>query len=320
PGLAVTNRYGFAQVGRNLTAQDVHSWNGTALGADAYISVAHADASEGAKILAACQAEIDSIESIFSLHREESTLSSLNTQGEVSSGPDDFFELLSISKDIYAATEGYFDPSVQPLWSIYASEIKPDFNNEALLFEKISDCRHLIGFEQVDVKPTRIKFRRPGMALTMNGIAQGYLTDKIVALLRRSGIRSALVQTGETYGIGTHADGHAWRLGVPDPKEPGQLTRIISLEDRAVATSAPMGTTFDRAGRFHHLFDPHTGQCARDWSSVTVKAPSAAIADALSTAFSAMPQKMILDTVQLLPEVGVHMVGSDGTIRGSGLL
>ena len=123
PGLAVTNRYGFAQVGRNLTAQDVHSWNGTALGADAYISVAHADASEGAKILAACQAEIDSIESIFSLHREESTLSSLNTQGEVSSGPDDFFELLSISNDIYAATKGYFDPSVQALWSIYASEI-----------------------------------------------------------------------------------------------------------------------------------------------------------------------------------------------------
>ena len=84
PGLAVANRYGFAQAGRNLTAQDVHSWNGTALGADAYISVAHADASEGAKILAACQAEIDSIESIFSLHREESTLSSLNTKGEVS--------------------------------------------------------------------------------------------------------------------------------------------------------------------------------------------------------------------------------------------
>ena len=158
------------------------------------------------------------------------------------------------------------------------------------------------------------------MALTMNGIAQGYLTDKIVALLRRSGIRSARVQTGETYGLGNHADGHAWRLGVPDPKEPGQLTRIISLEDRAVATSAPMGTIFDRAGRFHHLFDPHTGQCARDWSSVTVKAPSAAIADALSTAFSAMPQKMILDTVQLLPAVGVHMVGSDGTIRESGLL
>ena len=190
------------------------------------------------------------------------------------------------------------------------------------------------------------------MALTLNGIAQGYLTDRLVALLRRAGMRSALVETGESYGLGNPPGGHAWRLGltrtrpgaisagssldvrratdlrreydqgetVRVPVEYGQAKRVVSLEDRAVATSAPSGTTFDRAGQFHHLFNPHTGACARDWSSVTVKAPSAALADALSTAFSAMPRKMVLDTASSLPEIGIHMVGTDGTITETGVL
>ena len=320
PGLALTSAYGLAQADGAREPRALHSWYGTALGADARIQVVHEDAAEGTAILARCQAEIELLESTFSLYRENSVLSKLNAQGKLTSAPDEFFELLRISQEVYAATEGYFDPSVQPLWNVYASAVKPELTNEALLFLRISDCRDRIGFHHVDLTSHGVNFRKPGMALTLNGIAQGYLTDRLVALLRRAGLHSALVETGESYGMGNHPGGHAWRLGVPDPRTPGRLTRVVSLENRAVATSAPSGTIFDRAGQFHHLFNPHTGRCTRDWSSVTVKAPSAAIADALSTAFSAMPRKMVLDTVGSLPEIGIHMVGSDGSITESGVI
>ncbi len=320
PGLALPSASGFAETARVRQTRTLQSWYGTALGADARIQVAHHDGSESTAILARCQAEIDSIESMFSLHREDSVLSCLNVEGSVIAASDKFFELLQISKEIYRATEGYFDPSVQPLWNVYASAAKSDFADEALLLDRVSDCRDRIGFNQVDFTANSVRFLKSGMSLTLNGVAQGYLTDRIVALLRKAGMRSALVETGETYGLGHHPDGHVWRLGVPDPTAPSRMTRIVSAEDRAVATSAPSGTTFSRDGQFHHLFNPHTGHCAREWSSVTVKAPSAAIADALSTAFSAMPRKMVLYTVRILPEIGVHMMGSDGTITEAGVL
>lgn len=291
PGVALVHRYSLAQDGHFLQPSELRGWRGAALGADAHIQIAHEDVSEGSRILAECKVEIESIEKLFSLHREDSVISRLNTDGEVTSVSGAFLDLLRASKNVHAATSGYFDPSVQPLWRAYTSASKQNIFDERKLFEDVSKCREQIGLSDVILAQGGVKFNKPGMALTMNGIAQGYLTDRIVALLRRAGIRSALVETGETYGLGAHPDGRSWRLGVPSSVEQGQLTRIISLDSRAIATSAPSGTTFGRIGRFHHLFDPHTGHSANEWSSVTVTAPSATVADALSTAFSAMSRR-----------------------------
>jgi thiamine biosynthesis lipoprotein len=319
-GVALVHRHGLAREGRFLQPKELRSWRGAALGADAHIQIAHEDASEGARILAACRVEIESIEKLFSLHREDSVISRLNIDGEVADVSGMFLDLLSVSKNVHAVTSGYFDPSVQPLWRAYTSATKRNIFDEKKLLEEISKCRDQIGLSDVALAAGIIKFNKPGMALTMNGIAQGYLTDRIIAALRRAGIRSALVETGETYGLGTHPDGRAWRLGVPNPLETGQLTRVVSLDDRAVATSAPSGTTFERTGRFHHLFDPYTGHSANEWSSVTVTAPSATVADALSTAFSAMPRSMVLDAALALPDVGIHMVDMDGGVTSYGVI
>ena len=312
PTVAVVNSYGIARENQAPRARELHSWRGLALGADARIHIAHEDTTEGQRLLRQCQAEIEVVESLFSLHRHDSVITRLNAKSVVSGAPRAFLDLLRTSKDLFSATSGYFDPSVQPLWEVYAAAVGPEFTDEKKLLDQISECRSQVGFHHVDITTDGVAMRRPGMALTLNGIAQGYLTDRVVALLRRADIRSALVETGETYGLGGHPSGRHWQLGVPDPTMPARVTRVISLEDRAVATSAPSGTVFDRAGRFHHLFDPHTGLCATHYSSMTVTAPSAAAADALSTAFSAMPRQMILDTVGSSSDIGVHMVDLAG--------
>jgi FAD:protein FMN transferase len=320
PGVVAASHYGLAQDGIHPRAPRLSDWRGSALGADAQIQIAHEDEIEASKILVQCQAEINAIENLFSLYREDSVLSQLNAVGAVADASKAFTDLLNTSKDMHSVTSGYFDPSVQSLWQVYAAAAKSQFTDEKNLFREIAISRDQIGFQDVDISASYVKLGKSGMALTMNGIAQGYLTDKIVAILRNTGVGSALVETGETYGLGNHPKGRMWRLGVPELVARGKLTRVISLEDRAVATSAPSGTIFERTGRFHHLFDPHTGKCTSRWSNITVAAPSAALADGLSTAFSAMPRKMILDTVQSLPDVGVHLVGMDGAVTEFGMI
>ncbi len=127
------------------------------------------------------------------------------------------------------------------------------------------------------------------MALTLNGIAQGYITDRVADVLRTAGLRHCLVDMGEIRALGPRRGGAAWRLGLEDPVFPGKVSRQMALMDGAVATSGAYGLRFDADGQFNHLFDPRTGECSCRYLSVSVFAPSATQADALSTALSLMP-------------------------------
>ncbi len=151
-----------------------------------------------------------------------------------------------------------------------------------------------------------------GMTVTLNGIAQGYVTDKVVELLQAHGISHSLVDMGEARAIGARPDGRPWDVGVTDPDNVGQTKAVLSIVDRAVSTSGGYGCQFDAGSRFNHLFDPRSGGCAQRYRSVTTVSRSATAADALSTAFSLMPQEQIRS---LLPRVDidrVHLIDAAG--------
>ncbi len=105
-----------------------------------------------------------------------------------------------------------------------------------------------------------------------------------------------------------------WRVGLADPDRPGVLTETIDLVDRAVATSAGAGFRFDRLGRFTHLFDPSTGRSPSLYSTLSVIAPTATEADALSTAFSMMPLSRIQGIVAVRPNVQARIVEAGGPL------
>jgi thiamine biosynthesis lipoprotein len=119
---------------------------------------------------------------------------------------------------------------------------------------------------------------------------------------------------GEIRAIGTRADGMPWRVGLADPVRPGVLIETVDVVDRAVATSAGAGFRFDSKGRFTHLFDPATGRSPQHYRSVSVMAPTATEADALSTAFSLMPLSGIGDIVAARPNVQARITDSTGTL------
>ena len=146
-----------------------------------------------------------------------------------------------------------------------------------------------MGHQHLIFDRNRVVFARRGMGLTLNGIAQGYITDRVVDLLRANGIEQSLVDMGEIRALGAHPEGRAWTVAITDPAGPGQVLRTAEIVNQAVATSAASPSSLMPHGRFNHIFHPRTGACARLHRSVTLIMPTATAADALSTAFSLMP-------------------------------
>lgn len=249
-------------------AATVTTWTGQALGARTTLRLAHPDAKA---IAARALAEIARLERVFSLYQPNSALSQLNANGILAAPPFELLECLSLAGAVHRATDGRFDPTVQPLWQAYAAA-----GGNALAEAQLAQLLAATGWQGVALAPHAISLR-PGMALTLNGIAQGYIADRVAALLDAEGMTNILVDTGEFRALGGHPAGGAWPVALASGGE-------VPLAQRALASSAPLGTCFDAGRQMGHILDPRSGKPARSvWRSVSVSAPSAALADALST-------------------------------------
>lgn len=264
-------------------------WQGEAMGAIADISLWHHDAAHARAAFETVRTEVVRYERMFSLFDQDSEISRLNRDGRIEKASTEFVELVGKSLDFGKRTDGAFDITVQPLWKLYESHFWTGNAGESGLREEtLKIAQSLVDYRQVRVEGRSVSFNRPGMGITLNGIAQGYLTDKVADTLRMAGFESAVVDLGETRALGQHPDGRPWRLGVKDPVNPGQIARTLEASDMALAVSGGYGTTFDASGRFHHLFDPATGESAHRVMDVAVLSPRAADADALATALCIM--------------------------------
>lgn len=270
--------------------QHLRVWRGVALGADAMLQIHHSDAAAADRLIERCLVEVARLERIFSLYRDDSAIRILNRDGRIADPPLEFVELLGQSMEISRLTGGAFDATVQPLWDLYAAHFsKPNADPAGPAKADIDAAARRVGFADLEIDPSFVRFSRADMAITLNGIAQGYITDRIVGLLREAGIDRSLVDMGETRAMGDRPAGGPWIVGLEDPDHPGMVAQRIEIENQAVATSGGYGTQFDAAGRFNHLFDPATGGTSWRYGSVSVVSPTATTADALSTAFSLMP-------------------------------
>jgi thiamine biosynthesis lipoprotein len=300
--------------GRTARASEAVRWRGSALGAQVSIEIHHPDRREAGRLVERCVFDVRRLEQQFSLYRADSAISTLNRAGVLVSPEADMVALLKASLHFAALTDGAFDPTVQPLWQLYAehfSSQKPDPDGPSPL--KLAEALGKVGHGGLLVSEDRIALSRRGAAITLNGIAQGYATDRAVETLRQAGLSTTLVNMGEIRAIGTRPEGTPWRVGLADPDRPGMLTETIDLVDRAVATSAGAGFRFDPKGRFTHLFDPATGRSPSRYITVSVIAPTATEADALSTAFSLMPLPRIRDIVAKRPNVQARIIEAGGT-------
>jgi thiamine biosynthesis lipoprotein len=310
--LAATSTCALADLRANAAA-GVHTWQGEALGADASIALAGLEPRRGDVLLAACRSEISRLEGIFSLYQETSALSRLNAAGVLADPPAELIDILGTCRSLFELSGKAFDPTVQPLWRLYAETYGSPLTPRAPEAREIAARQQLIGFDGVSWTDLRAEFAKHRMAITLNGIAQGAITDRVTLLLKAGGVAHALVNVGEHYGIGRHPDGRPWQVGIQDPRDSGSVADIMELTDLAVATSGAYGGRFGDSG-FSHIIDPRTGKSPTRYLSVSVRHASATLADGLSTAFSFMTESEITSAAAQIGGVSVLLVRSDGSL------
>lgn len=232
-------------------------------------------------------AEIERLELIFSRAIAGSEINLINHSAGISAvkvSPD-FYLVIEKALSYAALSGGAFDPTIAPLtdlWGFFGQEYNIPDRSE------LENALRLVDFRQVDIDAGQLKIYLPlpGMGLELGGIAKGYIVDRALELLRDAGVEHAFVNAGGDIAlIGPKPDGTPWRIGVRHPRRQNEIIAVIPAVGGAVATSGDYQRRFEEGDLyFHHLLDPESGQPARELVSVTVVAPTALEADALSTA------------------------------------
>ncbi len=208
----------------------------------------------------------------------------------------EFTTLFQQAGQVHEATHGLFDPTIQPLWQAQASG-----GNMAV-------AQALVGWNQINVTSKEISLAA-GHALTFNGIAQGFATDQVSKMLKQAGLKKVLVNIGEFAALGG-----PFTLGINDPVL--GLVDTVRLSNRAIATSSP-GAMILGANQSHILHP--LGHSIPLWSTISVEADSAAIADAASTAFCLMSKQEIRTSLSLLPGTPrATLVNHSGSVQKIG--
>ena len=293
-------------------------WEGVALGAPASLVLHHGgDTQRAQAALTATLAEVARLEAMFSLFRADSWLSRLNRAGRIDNAPPEFIALLRTALDMAALSHGLFDPSVGPLWTLYFDHFVVGGNTKPPAVDKVLSAKALVGWRGVQLSGSGVRLTQPGMGLTLNGVGQGFITDRCAEVLRAHGFTNVLVDMGEPRACAAKPDGSAWQIGLADPRQPGRALHTVSVIDQAVATSGGYGTLLDVAGLYTHLINPHTGHTAPAFESVTVLAPTATQADALSTTLALIPNSDVSARLALLrTQPGCRAI----CINGAGLV
>jgi thiamine biosynthesis lipoprotein len=292
----------------------LHTWRGDVLGAVSELTIWHPDAAFARRTILRVRQELARFERIFSLYRPDSEISRLNHAGTLPNPSRDLRTLVGESQRLGALSGGAFDISVQPLWRLYEAHFWSRTEIQVDIAARARDvARMLVDFRQIDSGRAAIAFTRAGMAITLNSMAQGYISDAIADMLRNEGFESAVVDLGEHRTIGRHPDGRPWRIGIRDGKDVGRIDGVADLEDMALAVSGGYGTTFEPSGRFHHIFDPRTGASANSLVDVVVIGPSATAADALATAICVAGEGLAPTLLAAYPQTRAVLTRLDGT-------
>jgi thiamine biosynthesis lipoprotein len=239
-------------------------------------------------------AEVDRLDAVLSNWRADSEVTRLNAAA--AGGPfrcsPDLFAAATVALDWAERTGGTFDPTVEPL--VRALGLRGDEGRlPGVPPEPEAAGPGPVGWRLVEVDRSRrtLRYRRPGMGLDFGGIGKGIALDAAAAVLRRAGVTAALLDFGgQALVFGTGPDEGGWRLGLADPVERDRVAGSVLLRAGSLAVSgnSERSRTTASGEKVPHLLDPATGRPASFDGTVSVIAPDATSADALSKAFFVM--------------------------------
>ncbi|MEZ6144052.1 MAG: FAD:protein FMN transferase [Planctomycetaceae bacterium] len=255
---------------------------------------------------------VHQLEDQMTVYRDDSELQRINFAAHESpqSVEAELYKLLKQCMAISAATEGAFDPTSGPLIRLWKA-----CRNEARVptDEEVCDTMKRVGMGRVmfDDATESVSFPSEGYGFDLGAIGKGYAIDRAAQHLRREGIDDFLIHGGfsSLRAVGDHHGQGGWPVGIKNPLFTEKRYATVLLADQAMSTSGSNIQYFRHEGRrYGHILDPRTGWPAEGLLSVTVLAPTAAEADALSTAFYVMGLEKAAEYCHNRPEIGAILV------------
>ena len=279
------------------------------------ITLHASSATAGERALAEAFAEVERLEAILSDYKPESELSRLSAAAPTAAAlpvGDDLWRVLDRAVEIRDATGGAFDPTVGPLTTLWRQSRR---SGVMPLPEKLAAAREAVGPDALRLDHGRqaVALERPGMRLDLGGIGMGYAIDRVLDLLRRRGIRAAMIDASGDVAVSGPPPGTAgWRIEVAALNPATAATappETLLLVNAAITTSGDAFQGVEIAGiRYSHIVDPRTGIGVVGPAAVTVIAPDCTTADALATAASVLGPEAGLRAVAAEPGCAARFV------------
>ena len=292
---------------------------GTHLGISAYTSDAHDEAALRA-MFAKAVAEIRRLEGLMTTWRDDSEVSRINAaagKAAVTVSPE---TLAVIEKSVWmsARSEGVFDITFEAMHGLW--KFDQDLEESVPSRPAVEAARKLIDFRKINIDhgARTVMLEKQGMRMSLGGIAKGYAVDAAAGVLRAEGLTAFFVQAGGDFFVqGKKPDGSRFRVGVRDPRAPGEgdFFALLEVEDHAFSTAGDYERGFIKNGkRYHHIIDPRTGYPATASRSVTIWARDAFTADAIDDAVFILGPEKGLALVESIEGAGAVIVDAHNKV------
>jgi thiamine biosynthesis lipoprotein len=289
-----------------------------AMGSQLRIAAWTADESAAAASFDAVFAEFERLEQLMSVWRDGSEIRRVNAAAGLQPVPvsGDVLAVLHDAHQISEWTGGKFDVTFGVLSDLWRFD--QDQDNRVPDMEEVRRRLPLIDYRSLLLDDTAgtAFLRMKGMRVHLGGIGKGYAIDNGARILRRRGIHDFMIQAGGDLYVSGLKDGHAWHLGIQDPRgSADHVFATIDLTDSTLSTSGDYERSFVENGRrYHHIIDPATGEPARGCRSVTILSRSAVLADGLSTGVFLLGPEAGMALLKRVPEVDAVVVTSTNEV------
>ncbi len=251
--------------------------------------------------------KMELLESYLSRHMQNSELATLNRAGRIDNPSEHILNVLSMAGDIYNKSSGAFDVTMLPLLKMHESIRGKNDHPDPKYF---AVTKNLVNFDQLHITKKKIHFKQEGMAVSLDGIAKGYIVDQGIATLKDHGFNNVYLEVGGDLMVSGQKDASSpWRIGLRPPRtRKSQKPVILELSNKAVATSGDYMQAFTEDMRHHHIIHPKSGFSPLELASCTITAPNVALADSLSTTVMVLGKDDGFDLIESISGCEAYVV------------
>ena len=312
---------------RSGAGDQVHELVGPTMGTSFRVLVA-ADLAEGEleRLRTLVEERLGSVNRQMSTYDATSEISRFNRHAstEPFAASPELIEVLAMARGVSEGSGGAFDVTVGPLveaWGFGPGGGIDGPNRPSPSQAEVERLRQAAGYDRIviDGAAGTAAKTHPEIRVDLSGIAKGYATEAVVAVLAELGLTSFLVEVGgELAGVGTRA-GRPWRVGIERPDDVPGVWGTVDLTDEGIATSGDYRDYYEADGvRYAHIIDPRTGRpIIVRGASVSVVHPSAAMADAWATALTVLGPEEGYEVAVREGLAAVFVYALDGDVRSA---